>query len=124
MANEKVILALIPDLMFGTRVKETLSNAGYTVLLADTQEESKSALLDASPELIILDLDAFASQVVDVVGQAKEAGVPVLGFGRHTESQALATAKAAGCAAAVARSRLVTDMTGLASKYAKPRAEM
>lgn len=123
MAENRVILALIPDLLFGTRVKETLNNAGYSVLLIDTQKESQSALLEASLELLILDLDASGLLLEDLVSHAKEAGVPVLAFGRHTEGQALAAAKAAGCVAAVARSRLVTDMAELVSKYAKHRAE-
>lgn len=88
--------AVIPDLLFGSRVQAMLQSAGHEVVL----------LAPGSP------LDGYDLLVVDLtVGEADPsaavaAGTPTLGFFAHVEPQVRERALAAGFDLVVPRSRM------------------
>lgn len=112
-----IIVAVITDLMFQSRLQEQARALGYQVVVAETPEAITEALRDDAA-LVVLDLHAGVDWQ-RAVALAKERAVPVLAFGRHTEAQLLRSAREAGCDRVVPRStfveelpRLVEELTG------------
>jgi hypothetical protein len=95
------ILAIVPDLMLASRVRESLSGAGHEV----TVEASVPARVEA--EAIVCDLD-----VVDTAAVA-EAPAPVLGFYSHVDVETRRAAESAGIETVVPRSRMSRELPEL-----------
>ena len=100
------ILAIAPDLMFGTRITETLGGAGHTVDLAASLAESGFDGVD----LLVADLDTEPAEAV--VGL----GMPVLGYYSHVNTETKKQAEAAGVDLVVPRSRMAREMPELVSR--------
>lgn len=113
------ILALSADLMFATRIRDTLARAGYRVEAVESQAQAVARLPSLRPRLLLVDIAAPGLSLPDLVRQARAAGVPVLAFGRHTDKEGMAAARAAGCVATLPRSRFVLEMAALAARYAR-----
>jgi hypothetical protein len=105
------IVAIAPDLLFGSRIEETLSAAGHDVTLSPSASE---APLDAA-ELLIADLERENPDAV--VGL----GIPVLGFYPHTDTELRRTAEAAGVDLVVPRSRMAREMGALVEGLLPPK---
>jgi hypothetical protein len=99
------VVAIAPDLMFGSRIEETLRAAGHQVT---TSPSASEAPLDEA-DLLIADLDAASPDAV--VGL----GVPVLGYYSHVEVETRRAAEAAGVDLVVPRSRMAREMAALVS---------
>lgn len=106
------IAAIITDLLFQSRVQEQARALQYGIAVADTPDAVRDALA-AGPALVVLDLHAGGVDWREAVAQAKEHGVPVLAFGRHTEAQLLRSAREAGCERVVPRSTFVEELPRL-----------
>ncbi len=108
----RTIVAVISDLMFESRLREHASALGYDVRATDTLEATQEVLTEG-PALAVLDLHVAGVDWRLAVEAAKERGVPVLAFGRHTEARLLRAAREAGCDRVVARSTLVEELPSL-----------
>jgi hypothetical protein len=106
-------LAIVADLMLGSRVAETLTAAGHEVELVSAIAEAEGL---ERAEVIVADLDCEAPEAL--VGL----GPPVLGFYQHTDVDTREAADAAGIDLAVPRSRLVREMPELVARLlSEPR---
>ena len=112
------ILAVIPDLMFQSRVREQAQALGFEVATADTMDEAIQAL-ERLPGLLVLDLHAMGIDTAALAADAKARAVPVLAFGRHTETGVLRAAREAGCDAVVVRSTFVEELPQLLRELAR-----
>ena len=110
--SDNAIVAVITDLMLQSRLVEQARRAGWPVLVADTPEALDAALA-AGPALAVVDLHAMGVDWRRAVALARERGVPVLAFGRHTEAQLLRSAREAGCDRVVPRSQFVEELPRL-----------
>lgn len=119
MSERPAILAVIPDLMFQSRVREQAQALDYEVSVADSQQEATDGIA-RSPGLVVLDLHAMGIDTQQVIAQAKDRDIPVLAFGRHTETGVLRAAREAGCAAVVVRSTFVEEMPQLLRELLQP----
>jgi hypothetical protein len=88
------------DLFFRAKIEAMLTAAGHEVVAKPG---------GATPDVVIADVNR--SDPEDVL--ARFPGVPVLGFGQHTDPQRLRAARQAGYAKVVARSQLVTQLPDL-----------
>ena len=104
------IVAIAPDLMFASRIEETLRAAGHEVTVAASAAE---APLDRA-ELLVVDLER--SEPDAVVGL----GMPVLGFYPHVEADLRQAAEAAGVDLVVPRSRMAREMPALVQRLLAP----
>ena len=86
---------LCPDLLFGSRLRSALENAGHEVVDAEAQAA-----------VLVVDLtdDAEAR-----VAAAAGASTPVLGFYAHVEQDVRQAAEAAGFTRVVPRSRMARE---------------
>ncbi len=95
------IAAVVPDLFFASKVKETLTAAGHEVTLVAS---------DPPPaDVVIVDLDAAGPG-------AAPAGTPRLGFYSHVEVDTRRAAEAAGYDLVVPRSRMAREMPELVAR--------
>ena len=106
------IVAIAPDLMFASRIQESLGSAGHDVSLAPSLSE---APLDGA-DLLVADLEHESPEAL--VGL----GLPVLGYYSHVDVETRRVAEAAGVDLAVPRSRMAREMPELAERLlAEPR---
>ena len=122
MSKRPRILAVIPDLMFQSRVREQAQALEFDVTVADEQEEAAAAIAGA-PDLVVIDLHALGIDATALIRSAKASpGIPVLAFGRHTETAVLQAAREAGADAVVVRSTFVEDLPQLLREHVRAGA--
>jgi hypothetical protein len=97
------VVAVAPDLMFASKISETLAAAGHEVTICGAVAEAQVEDVD----LLIADLDRVEPASVTGLGP------PVLGFYPHTDTQLRERAEAAGVDLVVPRSRLAREMPQL-----------
>lgn len=116
-AAAATVLALVPDLLFASRIEQALAPLGYTV----ERVGDAAALLERAravrPVLVLVDLAARGTDPLAAIAALKDhrevAAVPVIAFGPHREAERLAAARAAGADRAIANARLVADLPAL-----------
>ena len=118
------VLALIRDLMFGTRIADVIRAQGGQPLLAASAEEFRAGL-ERWPVLILIDVHALpADQWTPEVQRAKLSPqsklIPIYGFGSHVDTATLKAARQAGCDHVWARSRFVNELPDLVAKHIDP----
>jgi hypothetical protein len=107
------VIAIAPDLMFGSRIEETLRASGHDVQIAPALAEARDL---ESADLLVADLDEENGEAL--VGF----GMPVLGYYRHTEVATREAAEAAGVDLVVPRSRMAREMPELVERLlSEPR---
>ena len=99
------VLAIVTDLMLGSRVSTALQGAGHEV----TQVAAVPAEAPDT-DLIVADLDSADPQALAGLGP------PVVGFYQHTDTDTKAAADEAGLALAVPRSRMVRELPELVER--------
>jgi DNA-binding response OmpR family regulator len=117
VSERPLIVLATSELMLQSRLRESLQQLGYDVVIGDTSEALAKALGD-SPEALILDLQS-AVRPLDVIDRALRAAVPVLAYGQHTKANILRQAREAGAVIAVPRSEIVDDLAGLLARLSR-----
>jgi hypothetical protein len=100
------VVAIAPDLMFASRIRETLGAAGHDVSLAPSLSE---APLDDA-DLLVADLEHENPEALAGLG------MPVLGYYSHVDVETRRVAEAAGVDLVVPRSRMAREMPLLAER--------
>ena len=105
------VLALIPDLLFGSRVQAELRAAGHTVALVGAAAAARDAL--AGADVLVVDLTAEpetrTSLVESFAAQSLLKGVCTLGFYSHVDVETRRLAQTAGFDLVVPRSRMARE---------------
>lgn len=123
------IVAIVRDLFFAIRIRETLVPRGYAVEVAKSPEAIDAALTGggAPPALVIIDLAfaaiAPAATIARLKGGTASAAIPILAFGSHLDHAARDAAKAAGADRVVANSKLAEALPDLVARYARPEPQ-
>jgi hypothetical protein len=94
------VVALVPDLLFGSKVQGMLAAAGHEVELVGSADQARSRPAD----VVIVDLTAGEPDVSGIVG-----AVPTLAFYSHVEADVRARAEQAGYDLVVPRSRMARE---------------
>jgi hypothetical protein len=81
VAGDSPVLAVVKDLFFVARIRETARLAGVPLKFARTAEEIAAGLA-AAPRFVLLDLTAGLDYDA-ILGGAERAGVPVLAYTTH-----------------------------------------
>jgi CheY-like chemotaxis protein len=119
---ERLVLGLVPDLMFGTQIERVLEHLGYTPSLVGDAATLLARARETPPALVLVDLAARGSDVPAAIRALKvdpaTQTIPIVAFGPHLDAAALEGARAAGADAVVANSKLAFDLPGLVARYA------
>ena len=103
------VVALAPDLFFGSKIMETLGAAGHDVEMCATVAEVEAHVGES--DLVIVDLHTEGLDPAQL--SARLGGKPLLGFYSHIDVDTRAQAEQAGFHLVVPRSRMARDMPGL-----------
>ena len=109
------VVALVPDLMFGSRVVSMLESAGHEVTLVSAEDEARTEAEFADVLVVDLTTDAVDGiMLVDSMASGGELhGHRTLGFYSHVESDVRERAKEAGFDLVVPRSRMAREGAAL-----------
>jgi CheY-like chemotaxis protein len=114
------VLALVPDLLFGSRVQSMLAGAGHEVEMVSRETEVRDQL--AGMDVLVVDLttdDIDGIGLVDALRTGGEmGGVRSLGFYSHVEAEVRERALAAGFDTVVPRSRMAREGAALVGTLA------
>jgi DNA-binding NarL/FixJ family response regulator len=123
------VVALVPDLLFGSRVQSSLRGAGHDVELIGERDRLSDRLHDlTAPPVAVLVVDLTSdgldqAGLVQTLSQEGElAGVRTLGFYSHVDSDTRERAEQAGFDMVVPRSRMAREGAELVTRLAgQPR---
>jgi hypothetical protein len=107
VAQQKMILALVPDLLAASRIKEAARRAELHVEVIESSSELDVLLPSAS--LLVLDLGIAGPDIAAAAARAQ--GVPVVAFGRHTDRAR--AAHSAGIDRFCPRGRFLEDVAAI-----------
>jgi CheY-like chemotaxis protein len=103
-----MVLSVVDDLLFASKIKSAVSHAGTTVLFARSREAALEAMRRERPALVIFDLDNPRTAPLEVLVAMKADGdlrdVPTIGFVSHVRADIIDAARHAGVDEVVARS--------------------
>jgi hypothetical protein len=108
------VVALIPDLLFGSKVVAALREAGHDPVLAADAEAARGEL--AGARVLIVDLTFDASQRIQQALRVRPPDVRTLAFYSHVEADVRASAEQAGFDLVVPRSRMAREAAALVSR--------
>jgi CheY-like chemotaxis protein len=115
------VVALVPDLLFGSNVAGQLAAGGHEVELAGSLEQAVAKVPEADVVVVDLtgDLDPLA--VADAVAGAQPGEPPpLLAFYAHVQPQVRDRAQNAGFALVVPRSRMAREGAALVDSLVQP----
>ena len=115
-----VILAILDDLMFTSKIKTTAAGLGVPVTFARSSESALTTMRAGRPALVILDLNNPRTDPLGIVGAMKAdaalSGIPTVGFVSHVQTELIEAARAAGVTDVVARSAFTMHLPEILSE--------
>jgi CheY-like chemotaxis protein len=106
--DHQMILAVLDDLMFTSKIKTTATPLGLAVVFARSSAAALSEMRKARPALVIFDLNNPRTDPLGTVRAMKSdpalASIPTLGFVSHVQTDLIDAARQAGVGEVLARS--------------------
>jgi PleD family two-component response regulator len=103
-----VILAILDDLMFTSKIRATAGQLAAPVAFARSKADALSGMQASRPSLVILDLNNPRTDPLGIVAAMKAdpalADVPTIGFASHVQTDVIDAARRAGVGEVLARS--------------------
>jgi CheY-like chemotaxis protein len=120
------LIALVDDLLFLSRIRETGRAAGIEVRAVRAARD----LLDAARDdgrLVLVDADSerlpWETAIAALRAEPATAACPVIAFVSHVRADHAESARVAGATRVLARSTFVKELPELVRQAAQPRAE-
>jgi hypothetical protein len=107
------VLALVPDLLFGSKVQSMLAAGGHDVEMVAGESDVRERAPGA--DVLVVDL---TTDPAERIALAAGLGVRTLGFYSHVEAEVREQALAAGFDSVVPRSRMAREGAALVAKLA------
>ena len=118
------VLALVPDLLFGSKVQAMLETAGHEVEVAMSESDVWDQI--AGSTVLVVDLTCDEVDGVTLVDSLRAGGemggVRVLGFYSHVDTATRSRAEEAGFDLVVPRSRMAREGAALVERLAADAA--
>ena len=108
----RLVLAVVPDLFFATRIAATAKAAGVTLELVP-RERAATRAGEARATLVLLDLHTRDAVALVAALKVAAPATPVVGFYSHVETALRRDALAAGADAALPRSAFTAKLSEL-----------
>jgi CheY-like chemotaxis protein len=118
------VLALVPDLLFGSRVQAALQGAGHDVELIAAPASVRDRL-DEPPTAAVLVVDLTSDEpdgaavVRELAAEGRLASTRTLGFFSHVDTETRERARQAGFDMVVPRSRMAREGAELVTRLAE-----
>jgi CheY-like chemotaxis protein len=115
------VVALMDDLFFLAKIRETAKVVGVKVVAYDTRQ-GPAAIAEAQPQAIFLDLNSRGLPAVDLIRALKAdpatQAIRIVGFVSHVQEELIYAARAAGCDTVMARSAFTQQLPKLLKSLA------
>jgi len=115
-----MVLALVDDLMFRSKIKSTATPLGVAVTFAGSSDAALAAMRASAPALVILDLNNPRTDPMGTVSAMKKdaalSAIPTVGYASHVDVATIEAAKAAGVDDVLARSAFTVRLAELLSR--------
>jgi PleD family two-component response regulator len=115
-----VILAVVDDLMFTSKIRTTAAQVGVQVAFARSQSSALDQMRLAPPSLVIFDLNNPRIDALAIVASMKAdpslAAVPTVGYASHVQVDTIDAAKRAGVAEVLARSTFTQRLSDILAR--------
>jgi CheY-like chemotaxis protein len=112
-----MVLALVDDLMFRSKIKSTATGLGVTVAFAGSPDAALAAMRVTTPALVIFDLNNPRTDPLGTLAAMKKdaalASVPTVGYVSHVDTATIDAARAAGVDDVMARSAFTVNLQAL-----------
>jgi PleD family two-component response regulator len=109
-----MILAVLDDLMFTSKIKTAANQLGVAVSFARSADAAMTAMTATAPSLVILDLNNARVNPIGLVTAMKSnpalAAIPTVGFVSHVQTDVIEAARAAGVGEVMARSAFTAQL--------------
>ena len=109
------VIAIVDDIFFASKIRGTAEQAGVSVTFPRSTDAAFAAAKEAGTALIICDLNASKVDPFELARKMKQeaatAGVPLLGFFAHVQTDLQRQAVEAGFDRVVPRSVFAKDLT-------------
>src|SRR5262249_54973013 len=103
-----MILAVLDDLMFTSKIRTTASQLGVAVTFARSADAALAEMRKSPPSLVILDLNNARTSPLAIVAGMKQdpplAGIRPVGYASHVQTDVINAARHAGVDDVMARS--------------------
>ena len=103
-----MVLAIVDDLMFASKIKTAASQLGLTVAFARSSGAAMTAIRDNTPTLVILDLNNPRTDPLGTVAAIKAdpatRAIRTVGYASHVQTDVIEAARLAGVDEVMARS--------------------
>jgi len=115
-----MVLALVDDLLFRSKIKSAASHGGVTVTFAASSDAALTAMRANTPALVILDLDSARADPLGTIaamkGDAALKSIPTVGYVSHVHGDVIEAARAAGVDDVLTRSAFTVRLAELLSR--------
>lgn len=109
-----MILAVLDDLMFTSKIRTAAGALGADVRFARSADAARAAIEEQAPSLVILDLNGTRADPLGLVRTMKSnpalASIPTVGFVSHVQTDVIEAARAAGVDEVLARSAFAQQL--------------
>lgn len=103
-----MILAVLDDLLFTSKIRNAASQIGTPVRFARSSVDALAQMREVVPSLVIFDLNSAKTEPLATLAEMKKdpalAAIPTLGFASHLQSDVFNAARTAGMDEVLARS--------------------
>jgi PleD family two-component response regulator len=112
-----MVLALVDDLMFRSKIKSAAQHAAVAVSFAGSRDAALAAMRATTPALVIFDLNNMRSDPLGTVAEMKKdaalTAIPTVGYVSHVDVNTIEAARAAGVDEVLARSAFTARLAEL-----------
>jgi PleD family two-component response regulator len=109
-----MILAVLDDLMFASKIKTTASQLGVSVAFARSADGALAEMRKAAPSLVILDLNNARTDPLGIVAAMRQeaalASIPTVGYVSHVQTDVINAARQAGVGEVMTRSAFTQQL--------------
>jgi CheY-like chemotaxis protein len=118
--DHEVILAILDDLLFTSKMRATAKQIGATLAVAKSRESALAEMRANTPALVILDLNNARTDPLGIVADMKSdpglAGIATVGFVSHVHTELIDAARKAGVGEVMARSMFAERLPQILAK--------
>jgi len=115
--DHAVILAILDDLLFTSKIRSTAGHAGVAISFARSSASALDQMRAEAPTLVIFDLNNPRTDPLGTLARMKAdpalASIPTLGFVSHVDTATIEAARAAGIGEVLARSAFAGNLPAI-----------
>jgi CheY-like chemotaxis protein len=115
-----MVLAVLDDLLFTSKIRAAASQLGTTVAFAKSSGAALQEMRERPPSLVILDLNSPRTDPLGTVAAMKHdpalGAIPTVGFVSHVHADLIGRARQAGVDEVLARSAFVEQLPAILAR--------